>query len=838
MITKKQFGWKSLCLLVFTCTTFLFLFTTCMSVDDDVVSSKLTIVDVEGVVFESDGGLRVFEIESTRDWNIEIEKGSDWIKVTPMKGAKEVTKITVSVKRNEGNSREGSFKVASSKIDKTITITQKAKDASNPDYITIKDIRDMYEENGKGELIIDEPLMLRAFVISDRVGANRSAKTDGFIQDEAGNGLAFRVKQSETPFEMGDELIINLKDAKIHYYEYAGILQMIFSKMDAEVKAQNVKITPKELSIDKLQTDMHDGTLVIIKGVQFKEYKGLNFYAGEGNATSRLLECVDGATIDVKTTNNADFRNKALPAGSGSVVAIASFCKEKWELQIRNLDDVEAMSKDYSTRFEQEGPSFQEGRVSIADLRAMLTDGKVYEEEHYIEGEVILNAYKRNVPDNVVCIADETAGISLVFSDKDKVVTNVPIGAKVRVNIKGAKAEVLNELLQIGGDGTLTTQAVEIVEEKPSEPLQPKVATMNEVLAGKYQSELVRIESVQFKEIKVRYADSPFIVDKSGKEVQVYTREEAYFAGQTVKAGMGAIVAVVDVDKLPQLLIRSVDDLVTMAGNRFDASSSYIDVSTDEFVFEDKGGKESVVITANVNWVVLNDASWLSVTPANGLNDGEITITANKNEGEERKTTITITSGELTKNIEVIQKSTEANSGVCKDLFFSEYVMGSSYNKYLEIYNGTGKTVDLSDYIIELYSNGSYTVNRTVFLLGSLKSGEVLVFQHPDATIYNGFTFSSTALNFNGDDAIALVKVIDDDYIDVDIIGCIGERPDKGWIDSKDKNLTTYKMTLVRKPSVRGGVTNNPKKGFPTLGTEWISYPIDTSKYLGSHTMD
>ena len=45
------------------------------------------------------------------------------------------------------------------------------------------------------------------------------------------------------------------------------------------------------------------------------------------------------------------------------------------------------------------------------------------------------------------------------------------------------------------------------------------------------------------------------------------------------------------------------------------------------------------------------------------------------------------------------------------DLFFSEYVEGSSYNKALEIYNGTGSTIDLSFYRVEQDKNGNDTFN-------------------------------------------------------------------------------------------------------------------------------
>ncbi|MBL9120313.1 MAG: lamin tail domain-containing protein, partial [Phycisphaerae bacterium] len=52
------------------------------------------------------------------------------------------------------------------------------------------------------------------------------------------------------------------------------------------------------------------------------------------------------------------------------------------------------------------------------------------------------------------------------------------------------------------------------------------------------------------------------------------------------------------------------------------------------------------------------------------------------------------------------------------DLFISEYIEGSSNNKAIEIYNGTGAAVDLGagGYGLELYANGSPTATATLNL--------------------------------------------------------------------------------------------------------------------------
>ncbi len=179
---------------------------------------------------------------------------------------------------------------------------------------------------------------------------------------------------------------------------------------------------------------------------------------------------------------------------------------------------------------------------------------------------------------------------------------------------------------------------------------------------------------------------------------------------------------------------------------------------------------------------------------------------------------------------------TRSGGGVAQDLFFSEYIEGSSYNKALEIYNGTGSTVNLADYQLKLFSNGGTTAS-TLNLSGTLASGGVYVLAHGSASasiLSVADITSSTVINFNGDDAVALYKVSTGSY--VDIFGVIGSDPGDAWLSGP---LSTKDRTLVRMPEVTGGVTQNPPGGgtdaFITLGTEWLGYAIDTTAYLGTH---
>ncbi len=163
-------------------------------------------------------------------------------------------------------------------------------------------------------------------------------------------------------------------------------------------------------------------------------------------------------------------------------------------------------------------------------------------------------------------------------------------------------------------------------------------------------------------------------------------------------------------------------------------------------------------------------------------------------------------------------------------LIFSEYIEGSSSNKYLEIYNGTGADVDLSGYIVNLYANGSTDSTATLELTGTLTAGDVYIIGNSSADAYTGtIDVTSNVTYYNGDDAIAL-KTTNNEF--VDIIGRIGEK-----VSWSDGDYATTNHTLIRKSSVASGVNVNPAEGegFATLTTEWDVYDSDEVSYLGSY---
>lgn len=170
----------------------------------------------------------------------------------------------------------------------------------------------------------------------------------------------------------------------------------------------------------------------------------------------------------------------------------------------------------------------------------------------------------------------------------------------------------------------------------------------------------------------------------------------------------------------------------------------------------------------------------------------------------------------------LIDVSTEPNfEGSSKinqnGLIISEVIEGSSYNKAIEIFNGTGAPIDLQEYKIQRDYNGDNNFAKEFELFGILENGKTFVLCHPSAgsTIKNKADVENTICNFNGNDQLRLVK-------NSTVIDHFGK---SGNIDF-NKDLTFIRYKHITSASA----TFNEE--------EWQKLPKDLFGYLGSHKMD
>ncbi len=171
--------------------------------------------------------------------------------------------------------------------------------------------------------------------------------------------------------------------------------------------------------------------------------------------------------------------------------------------------------------------------------------------------------------------------------------------------------------------------------------------------------------------------------------------------------------------------------------------------------------------------------------------------------------------------------SAETVPPTAADLFLSEYIEGTSFNKAIEIYNGTGNPINLyaEGYTLRFYYNGSTSYTQ-VPLLGTVADREVYVVCNPFGP--GAMQADQTGnFGFDGNDAIALTKAGNA----IDVIGQIGVNPGTGWTVGSNSTAGT---TLVRNKDVLYGNIND----ISGIGSEWTQYAQNNTSNLGSHEIE
>ena len=146
------------------------------------------------------------------------------------------------------------------------------------------------------------------------------------------------------------------------------------------------------------------------------------------------------------------------------------------------------------------------------------------------------------------------------------------------------------------------------------------------------------------------------------------------------------------------------------------------------------------------------------------------------------------------------------------ELYFSEYLEGSSNNKAIEISNRTGSSIALSAYSIKKQVNGSTSWTAVATLSGTLANNTTYVVAHSSYALTCGGTINlkTTNLDFNGNDTVGLFK----NHVLIDIIGTSGSSANFALDVTLRRNVSKPRTTY--------------------LASEWTSYTVDTCTNIGT----
>jgi len=357
-----------------------------------------------------------------------------------------------------------------------------------------------------------------------------------------------------------------------------------------------------------------------------------------------------------------------------------------------------------------------------------------------------------------------------------------------------------------------------------------------------YEGCLVKISDVTTTQAPIEHGEW-YVNDGSGEcqiDDAIYT-----YDNPTVGESFASITGAVDYSyDLYGINPRDASDFATTGGDTTPPTINSANASNETTVgiIFSEGLDQTTAETAS-NYTI---SPALTITDATLQNNNQVILTTGS---QESGTVYTVTVNDVEDlNGNVIVANSTVNftgytPGSGPDLFFSEYIEGNSQNKALEVYNGSGATVDLSQYRIAQSVNGNgwqfwheFSDGITldvgdVWVIVSDQASQTLLDKADEALPYSSFG------QLNGNDARGLEKTTDEGttWTLIDIIGNPDEDPGTGWDVAGTPNAT-LDHTLVRKSSITEGTTDwTSSAGTTAEDSQWIVYPVDTFEYLGAH---
>ena len=271
-------------------------------------------------------------------------------------------------------------------------------------------------------------------------------------------------------------------------------------------------------------------------------------------------------------------------------------------------------------------------KVTIAEVLALGQDATI---NGAIEGIVVSNYELNNLTSmKGMYVQDETGALQFFLGGNH----TFAFGTKVQIDLTGAKLGAYNGAVQVSGLALDKITAI-----STGNTVTPKVVTMDDFLANKYEGQYISIEGVQVVEADLTKTwsttDSHTSINMQnaeGKQFVVFSSKYATYGAETVAQGAGTISGISSINNgVMQIIFAQVSDYAGLTGARFVAGepeeqdavkvtiAEFLAAAVDSTIYELNGTITSVTNTEYGNFYIKDDTAEVYVYGLHSLEGAE-----------------------------------------------------------------------------------------------------------------------------------------------------------------------------------------------------------------------
>ena len=251
------------------------------------------------------------------------------------------------------------------------------------DYITIKQLREMYES---GVQTVDTNVYIQG-VITLTPELGNVPEFISYVQDSTA-AICVTVSDADNTLAMNSEVKILCRG--VSFTDYNNLLQFGDISINSQVEVVTLNATLPELktvTIDQLLTGEYEGMYVELPGVQFEG-------AGTFSGSQLLTDCT--SEIEVYTRSAASFSTQTIPTGNGILKGISSvytdqqiLLRDPAELDMAGnrcgIPSVIYLSQDFTTLAKFSNVSTLPGWLTYSQAGSKTWFGYVYSNNNFVE---------------------------------------------------------------------------------------------------------------------------------------------------------------------------------------------------------------------------------------------------------------------------------------------------------------------------------------------------------------------------------------------------------------------------------------------------------------------